>query len=186
MLINDHFRTLQQENKELRAALEEHQNAVELIMSKYRLHVTRLVNSPKPEMQNFQNRDNLEMLADKTEKVVEMAAVMKEVVRMDEENSRMQQEIMSRLSTKNKELRELLDISQKNKPNVKVTRTVPNVDKEVKTEIVTDSSNNVDQEVTVTLPMPQQSKPQHLPLSPNNNSAKRSFMLSIVFAQVLR
>ena len=186
MLINDHFRTLQQENKELRAALEKHQNAVELIMSKYRLHVTRLVNSPKPEMQNFQNRDNLEMLADKTEKVVEMAAVMKEVVRMDEENSRMQQEIMSRLSTKNKELRELLDISQKNKPNVKVTRTVPNVDKEVKTEIVTDSSNNVDQEVTVTLPMPQQSKPQHLPLSPNNNSAKRSFMLSIVFAQVLR
>ena len=93
---------------------------------------------------------------------------------------------MSRLSTKNKELRELLDISQKNKPNVKVTRTVPNVDKEVKTEIVTDSSNNVDQEVTVTLPMPQQSKPQHLPLSPNNNSTKRSFMLSIVFAQVLR
>ena len=111
-------------------------------MSKYRLHVTRLVNSPKPEMQNFQNRDNLEMLADKTEKVVEMAAVMKEVVRMDEENSRMQQEIMSRLSTKNMELRELLDISQKNKPNVKVTRTVPNVDKEVKTEIITDSSNN--------------------------------------------
>merc|ERR1712112_230196 len=31
---------------------------------------------------------------------------------------------------------------------------------------------NVDQEGTVTLPMPQQSKPQHLPLSPNNNSAK--------------
>ena len=57
-------------------------------MSKYRLHVTRLVNSPKPEMQNFQNRDNLEMLADKTEKVVEMAAVMKEAFRMDKENSR--------------------------------------------------------------------------------------------------
>ena len=36
-----HIRTLQQENKELRAALEEHQNALELIMSKYRQHVTR-------------------------------------------------------------------------------------------------------------------------------------------------
>jgi len=168
---NRHIRTLQQENKELRAALEEHQNAVELIMSKYRLHVTRLVNSPRPEMQNFQNRDNLEMLADKTEKVVEMAAVMKEAVRMDEENSMLQQEIMSRLSTENKGLRELLDISQKNKPTVKAARTVPNVDKEVQTEGVHDDSN-VDQEVTVTLPMPQQSKPQHLPLSPNNNSAK--------------
>ena len=36
-----HIRTLQQENKELRAALEEHQNALELIMSKYRQHVTK-------------------------------------------------------------------------------------------------------------------------------------------------
>ena len=64
---------------------------------------------------------------------------------------------MSRLSTENKGLRELLDISQKNKPTVKAARTVPNVDKEVQTEGVHDDSN-VDQEVTVTLPMPQQSK----------------------------
>ena len=40
-----HIRTLQQENKELRAALEEHQNALELIMSKYRQHVTRCESS---------------------------------------------------------------------------------------------------------------------------------------------
>ena len=44
MLTFRHIRTLQQENKELRAALEEHQNALELIMSKYRQHVTRYMN----------------------------------------------------------------------------------------------------------------------------------------------
>lgn len=42
------------------------------------------------------------MLAEKTEKVCEMAAVMKEAVRMDEENSNMQQETMARLVTENK------------------------------------------------------------------------------------
>ena len=50
---NRHIRTLQQENKELRAALEEHQNALELIMSKYRQHVTRLVNAPHPDCNNI-------------------------------------------------------------------------------------------------------------------------------------
>ena len=44
---NRHIRQLQHENKELRAALEEHQNAIELIMSKYRQHITCLVHSSK-------------------------------------------------------------------------------------------------------------------------------------------
>ena len=44
---NRHIRQLQHENKELRAALEEHQNAIELIMSKYRQHITSLVHSSK-------------------------------------------------------------------------------------------------------------------------------------------
>ncbi len=44
---NRHIRQLQHENKELRAALEESQNAVELIMSKYRQHVQFLVNTTK-------------------------------------------------------------------------------------------------------------------------------------------
>ena len=46
---NRHIRQLQHENKELRAALEEHQNAIELIMSKYRQHITCLVHSSKPD-----------------------------------------------------------------------------------------------------------------------------------------
>ena len=38
---NRHIRSLQQENKELRATLEEHQATLELIMSKYREHISR-------------------------------------------------------------------------------------------------------------------------------------------------
>lgn len=56
---NRHIRTLQQENKELRAALEEHQNALELIMSKYRQHVTRLVNTPRPELTSALTSDQV-------------------------------------------------------------------------------------------------------------------------------
>ena len=42
------------------------------------------------------------MLAEKTEKVCEMAAVMKEALKMDEENCHSQQELMARLVTENK------------------------------------------------------------------------------------
>jgi len=44
---NRHIRQLQHENKELRAALEEHQNVLELIMSKYREHMSCFQNSTK-------------------------------------------------------------------------------------------------------------------------------------------
>ena len=40
---NTQIRELQQENRELRQSLEEHQSALELIMSKYREHVVRLM-----------------------------------------------------------------------------------------------------------------------------------------------
>jgi len=164
---NRHIRTLQQENKELRAALEEHQNALELIMSKYRQHVTRLVNCPKPDFQGLNNR-NIQMLADRTEKVCEMAAVMKEAVKVDEENTNLQQETMARLVTENKGLRELLEISQRSKSSPRVKKVVSNVHKEVQTDEVTDRI--IEQEVTVTLPMPPQPKPP--PRSPKPASKK--------------
>ena len=91
-----------QENKELRAALEEHQNALELIMSKYRHHVTRLVTTSKLDIKGQVDNEKLYLLAEKTEKVCEMAAVMKEAVKADEENSNLQQETMARLVTENK------------------------------------------------------------------------------------
>jgi len=155
---NRHIRTLQQENKELRAALEEHQNALELIMSKYRHHVTKLVNTTKPDLKS--PPADLRLLTERTEKVCEMAAVMKEAVRMDEDSSNQQQEMMARLVTENKGLREILDISQKNNSTQKVKKIVSNVHKEVQTdESVNNRDGNVEQEVTVTLPMPPQPKP---------------------------
>merc|ERR1711892_228472 len=143
------------ENKELRAALEEHQNALELIMSKYRQHVTRLVNTPHPDI-NTINNQKIQMLADRTEKVCEMAAVMKEAVRVDEDTCNQQQELMARLITENKGLRELLEISQKNNSIPRVKKVVTNVNKEVQTDNV---STVVEQVVSVTLPMPTQPRP---------------------------
>jgi len=110
---NRHFRTLQQENKELRAALEEHQSALELIMSKYRQHVTKLVNSPAGvDRDSFNNHHN-NLLAERTDKICEMAQVMKEAARADEETCNTQQELLARLVTENKGLREMLEISGK-------------------------------------------------------------------------
>merc|ERR1711990_259217 len=146
---NRHIRTLQQENKELRAALEEHQNALELIMSKYRQHVTRLVNAPHPDFTNI-NQLKIQALAERTEKVCEMAAVMKEAVRVDEAACNQQQETVVRLITENKGLRELLDISQRSlsTPVQRVKRPAPTIHKEVQTEAVADEVE------VVTLPRP--------------------------------
>merc|ERR1711990_904130 len=146
---NRHIRTLQQENKELRAALEEHQNALELIMSKYRQHVTRLVNAPHPDFTNI-NQLKIQALAERTEKVCEMAAVMKEAVRVDEAACNQQQETVVRLITENKGLRELLDISQRSlsTPVQRVKRPAPTIHKEVQTEAVADEIE------VVTLPRP--------------------------------
>lgn len=50
-----HLRELQQENRELRIALEDHQNALELIMSKYRQQMTHLVNISKQDFHSLYN-----------------------------------------------------------------------------------------------------------------------------------
>jgi len=165
---NRHIRTLQQENKELRASLEEHQNALELIMSKYRQHVTKLVNTPHPDIHSINNQ-KIQILAERTEKVCEMAAVMKEAVRVDEEACNQQQELVARLIAENKGLRELLEISKKNNSSPKVKRVVTNVNKEVQTDNV---SNVVEQEVSVTLPMPAQPRPP--PRSPKTETDRKA------------
>lgn len=151
---NRHIRTLQQENKELRAALEEHQNALELIMSKYRQHVTRLVNAPHPDFNNINNY-KIQMLAEKTEKVCEMASVMKEAVRVDEDVCNEQQELMARLVTENKGLRELLSISQRSLSSTpRVRKVTPTIHKEVQTEVDVVVKSEEEGVQTVTLPRP--------------------------------
>merc|ERR1711934_1249067 len=85
-----------------------------------------------------------------TEKVCEMAAVMKEAVRVDEAACNQQQETVVRLITENKGLRELLDISQRSlsTPVQRVRRPAPTIHKEVQTEAVADEIE------VVTLPRP--------------------------------
>eukprot|EP00095_Tigriopus_kingsejongensis_P005274 maker-scaffold464_size163657-snap-gene-0.35 protein:Tk05274 transcript:maker-scaffold464_size163657-snap-gene-0.35-mRNA-1 annotation:"myb-like protein x-like" len=110
---NRHIRQLQQENKELRAALEEHQNAIELIMSKYRQHVNLLVHTTQID-RHLVNREKTRMLQDKTDQILEMAGVMQNSIRIDDEHQVRDQEIRTRLLTENKGLRELLEISRRN------------------------------------------------------------------------
>lgn len=52
---NRYIMDLQQENRELKMALEEQQNAVDLIMSKYRQHVSKLIQCRMYEQQLIQN-----------------------------------------------------------------------------------------------------------------------------------
>lgn len=110
---NRHIRQLQHENKELRAALEESQNAIELIMSKYRQQISSLVASSKLD-KNVMNQKTSKVLQDRADKICEMAAIMNASIRVDEENEVKVKELMSRLVTENKGLRELLEISHRN------------------------------------------------------------------------
>lgn len=52
-----HITDLQQENRELRIALEEQQNAVDMIMSKYREHVSKLMECKRLDEQLLNTMD---------------------------------------------------------------------------------------------------------------------------------
>lgn len=52
---NRHLREIQAENKELRNALEDHQNALELIMSKYRQQTASLLRLSKTDFSSLHN-----------------------------------------------------------------------------------------------------------------------------------
>lgn len=110
---NRHIRQLQHENKELRATLEEHQNAIELIMSKYRQQMNILVHSTKLD-KNVVNERKAQLLQDKTDQIYEMASIMQNSIKLDEENEVQDREIRTRLLTENRGLRELLEISRRN------------------------------------------------------------------------
>lgn len=50
---SQHLRELQAENRELRAALDDHQNALELIMSKYRQQVAKLTSESHTDVSSY-------------------------------------------------------------------------------------------------------------------------------------
>uniref|UniRef100_A0A182P1G9 FGFR1 oncogene partner 2 homolog n=1 Tax=Anopheles epiroticus TaxID=199890 RepID=A0A182P1G9_9DIPT len=118
---NPQIREIQQENRLLKAALEDHQHALEHIMSKYREHTqAKILNTKVNFVEAFtrhhrsadiERRD--ELIRQQTAKIQEMAAVMQRVSQMDEEKINQEQEVLSKLMTENKGLRELLEISHK-------------------------------------------------------------------------
>ncbi|XP_014256439.1 FGFR1 oncogene partner 2 homolog [Cimex lectularius] len=108
---NRHLRDLQQENKELRDALEEQQNALELIMSKYRKQISKLVNSSKIDF----SRMYTDTFLDQALKIDEMAAVMGRAIDVDEEEFIKNERQLKKLVTENENLRHLLNIANSNR-----------------------------------------------------------------------
>lgn len=130
---NRHIRELQQENRELRSLLEEHQCTLELIMSKYRQQVTKLVQTNKVE--GACNRlDNSKELQQRADKICEMAAVMKAAVEIDDNIYLKEQEKLTQLITENKGLRQLLKISLST-GSIKHLNSPDTCDKEVQTDL---------------------------------------------------
>lgn len=112
---NRQIRDLQQENKELRTSLEEHQSALELIMSKYREQVFRLLMASKRDdpaiVTQLREQHTNEMQAH-IEKINEMATVMRKAIEADEGRQCEDEERIKRLELENSGLRELLGISR--------------------------------------------------------------------------
>ncbi|XP_064600440.1 FGFR1 oncogene partner 2 homolog isoform X2 [Liolophura sinensis] len=107
---NRQIRELQHENRELRLSLEEHQSALELIMSKYREQILKLLTSNKLEQRAVHNDQTMEACS-LMDKVCEMAAVMQKAINLDEKLDANEMEMLSRLKRENQGLRELLSIS---------------------------------------------------------------------------
>lgn len=116
------LQALERENKELRIALEDHQNALELIMSKYRLQVSQLIQLRQRDFLERNNRNDIgsretifesELIQAHSNKVLEMASVMRKAIEIDEENDCQQKMILSQLRTENQGLREMLAVAKK-------------------------------------------------------------------------
>uniref|UniRef100_A0A6B2EC92 Myosin class ii heavy chain n=1 Tax=Phlebotomus kandelakii TaxID=1109342 RepID=A0A6B2EC92_9DIPT len=110
---NPHMREIQQENRELKACLEDYQRTMEHIMTKYREHTQLKVLANKldlPDVNFLQQKD--EIIKQQNEKILEMAAVMQRAASMDEEQIHQETEGLIRLVRENEGLRELLQISR--------------------------------------------------------------------------
>ncbi|NWS42747.1 SIKE1 protein, partial [Probosciger aterrimus] len=112
---NTQIRDLQRENRELWISLEEHQDALELIMSKYRKQMLQLLQGRKSEdaepALNVHQANSLE-IESQIDRICEMGEVMRKAVQVDDDQFFKVQEKLAQLELENKELRELLSISR--------------------------------------------------------------------------
>ncbi|KAM9268313.1 suppressor of IKBKE 1 isoform 1-T1 [Morus bassanus] len=112
---NTQIRDLQQENRELWISLEEHQDALELIMSKYRKQMLQLLQGRKGEdaepVLKVHQTNSLE-IESQIDRICEMGEVMRKAMQVDDDQFFKVQEKLAQLELENKELRELLSISK--------------------------------------------------------------------------
>ncbi|XP_075458951.1 FGFR1 oncogene partner 2 isoform X2 [Ascaphus truei] len=112
---NRQIRELQQENKELRTSLEEHQSALELIMSKYREQMFRLLMAGKKDdpgiIMKLKEQHSSE-LQTHVDKISEMTAVIKCAIELDEHQGTKEHDRILKLEKENKGLREILQITR--------------------------------------------------------------------------
>ncbi|XP_078053831.1 suppressor of IKBKE 1 isoform X2 [Mustelus asterias] len=112
---NTQIRDLQQENKELWLSLEEHRYALELIMSKYRKQMLRLIAS-KRKLDSAPittlHQEHSQELQTQVEQICDMATVMRKAVRVDDQEYCQVEEKIAQLELENKELRELVSFSK--------------------------------------------------------------------------
>ncbi|XP_045459966.1 FGFR1 oncogene partner 2 homolog [Melitaea cinxia] len=108
------MRDVQRENGELRAALEDHRKALELIMSKYRQHTEKRIWESRIDFTAAVNEKQQELIRQQAERINEMTSIMYKAVNMDENgDSRKEEELYQRLITENKGLREMLNLSRR-------------------------------------------------------------------------
>ncbi|XP_075715916.1 FGFR1 oncogene partner 2 [Rhinoderma darwinii] len=119
---NRQIRELQQENKELRTSLEEHQSALELIMTKYREQMFRLLIASKkddPGILIKLREQHTKELQNHVDKISEMTAVMKRAVEVDEQFGNREYDRILKLEQENKGLREVLQITRESFLNLR-------------------------------------------------------------------
>ncbi|XP_015265082.1 PREDICTED: suppressor of IKBKE 1 [Gekko japonicus] len=100
---NTQIRDLQQENKELWVSLEEHQDALELIMSKYRKHMLQLMMKRKDidaqPVLNVHQTQSAEIMT-QIDRICEMGDVMRKAVEADNDQYYTVQEKLAQLEVR--------------------------------------------------------------------------------------
>ncbi|CAK9830650.1 FGFR1 oncogene partner 2 homolog [Anthophora retusa] len=108
-----HLQEMQAENKELKQALENHQLALELIMSKYREQTASLLRLCKTDLASLHNAKYANIITSQADTINEMVTVMKAAAALDEENELKEKEMYCSLKKENATLREIINIANK-------------------------------------------------------------------------
>merc|ERR1719167_1118424 len=119
---NQQIRRLQAENRDLRMLIDEHQSAVDVIMTKYREQMALIVAAKKMNRNgNSQSAAYLDnALRRKRGKIEEMAIVMRHAVDVDEGSDEKSEDAVTRLTRENQMLREMLKICETRTDQVEV------------------------------------------------------------------